>query len=272
MGLLSHDEARTAFILAIGALTPFILRSLGDFLISIILRKCCDMTKSEAKQHIIGMGKGELSINNLKGGTTSWENARHIAGLNICAAFTLSFIRLVFWHWMQPLLYWFILYAYWNILDPTQQVLGVVVAVREALYLFLTILGLCLNRTFLLIDLRASWREDKTSVLIYIIAPEKFVLLSIHIDDYCYDSCIGGLIFLLSFMDLCGFGAFVWAFVVKNVYIAMITGYAVTAIGGSLIFVLCCVGACCEWNQKFTIMKRILDANNISWNNNYGSP
>lgn len=112
-------------------------------------------------------------------------------------------------------------------------------AFRECIYVFITLLGLCINPTFLMIDFKASWSEDRASVFLYIIAPEKYVFLCIRSEDYCYDACLYGILALLSAMDMCGVVALVWSIAVQNVYLAMITGYCITAVGGFPICIIC---------------------------------
>ena len=51
----------------------------------------------------------------------TWTIAREEAGINKCAALCLGLIKLIFWHIMQPLLYIFVLYAFWDLLDKGQQ-------------------------------------------------------------------------------------------------------------------------------------------------------
>eukprot|EP01084_Bolivina_argentea_P061241 111925_1 len=235
---VSHDEARTGLILAIGAVTPFILRSFGDWIVSLILRKCCGMTKKEMKVQIIGKGDSKITIQNIWWKKYRWSEAREQLGLNTCAALFISLIRLILWHCMQPFLYCFVMYAYWDLLDRVQQILAVIVASRECIYFCLTFIALLVNPTFLLIDLRAAWKDDRILVFWYVIAPEKYVWFSVT-----HDSDVIGYIGLMILMisDIGGIAAFIWAFVVNNVYIAMMIGYSVTTIGALyMLWMICC--------------------------------
>eukprot|EP01084_Bolivina_argentea_P061242 111926_1 len=241
---VSHKEARTGLILTILAVTPFILRSFGDWIVSFILRKCCNMTKQEMKVQIIGKGDSLITIDNIFERRFRWSEAREQLGLNTCAALFISLIRLIFWHCMQPCLYCFVMYAYWDLLDRGQQILAVIVAVRECIYFCLTFIGVCVNPTFLLIDLRASWKDDRGQTLLYIMGPEKYVWFSIGVFDtsVCGQFFFGTVLIILVIADTGGIVAFVWAFVVRNVYIPMMIGYTVTALGALYIALLFCIG------------------------------
>eukprot|EP01084_Bolivina_argentea_P317305 550135_1 len=251
---VSHQEARTAFLLGVGATIPFVLRFIGDFVINktkeFTLQKCCNKTEDEMKEQFIGTGKGDLSIDCIMQKSTSWTDAKKIQHLNFCAAFTISLTRLVFWHWMQPLLYWFVLYAYWDLLDKGQQILGLIVGGRECIYFILTIFGLCINPTFLMPDLKATWKYKKETIPIYVIAPHAYVFACVapKTDSPGIIDCLNCLGFVtLILMDLCGAVAFVWAFIVKNVYVPMMIGYSVTAIGGLFMIFIACIG----WTYGF---------------------
>jgi hypothetical protein len=87
-----------------------------------------------------------------------------VAGWSKRVAYSLAVFRLIFWHWLQPALYWLILYSYWDTLqgqgdDNLQLRLALAVGVREAAYFPITLLALVYNPSFLLIDL--TFRHDQ---------------------------------------------------------------------------------------------------------------
>jgi hypothetical protein len=81
-------------------------------------------------------------------------------GFHPNTARAIAVLRLFFWHLMQPVLYIWILYSYYDQLDWSQQLLGACVGVREALYVLLLLWGVCYRPAFLLVNLNAA---DKTS-------------------------------------------------------------------------------------------------------------
>eukprot|EP01083_Nonionella_stella_P031985 87543_1 len=236
---VSHQTARDALFLTIGAVSPFILRSVADWTISFVLERCCSMTKKELATHIIGKGNSSVSIVNIWAGSINWTKAKERLGVNTCAAVTISIIRLLFWHWMQPILYVYVLYAYWDLLVETQQVLGLIVGVREVIYFLLTIIAACANPVFLIVDLRAS---SLSLVGCYVIAPEKYVFMALfnNLPDKYVFITKHGVVFgicVLVLMDFAGAISFVHALAIKNAYVPLMIGYGVTAIGG--FFVVC---------------------------------
>ncbi|CAK9034128.1 unnamed protein product [Durusdinium trenchii] len=76
----------------------------------------------------------------------------------------LATLRLLAWHWMQPITYALLLYSWsddayfgktWNL----QAVLAAAVLLREVLYFICTLFALVQCPAFLLIDLAATWRS-----------------------------------------------------------------------------------------------------------------
>ena len=102
---LSHESARTALMLAVAAVSPFILRSLGDFVISNLIEKHCGMTKKELATSLAGKGNSDVTIINIWDKDVSWTQARDAKHLDIneCAAWFISITRFFFWHLMQVL-------------------------------------------------------------------------------------------------------------------------------------------------------------------------
>ena len=234
---MSHEQARTALLLTIGAVTPFVLRYAGDWIVSLLIEKCCKMKKKELAIQLIGKGESQATMNQAMQQRMTWEDARKDLGINFCTAFTVSMVRLLFWHWMQPFLYFWVVYAYWDLLDKGQQVLALIVAGREVIYFVLTLIGLCVNRVYLLVDLRASWKEEKLNLGLYVLAPEKYVYSTVVKSEGSVIICWQLGMYFLTAIDLAGVVAFIWAFAVDNVYAPIMVGYGVTTIGG--IFVIC---------------------------------
>ena len=124
-------------------------------------------------------------------------------------------------------------YAYWDLLDDGQRVCGQIVAIREGLYALLVLIAVYMNPAVFIVDLKASWKEGKINTLIYVIAPEKFVYFGVIAKTlFDTDNCRFLGLALLIFLDSAGIVAFVWAFVAKNVYPAMMIGYTITTMGG----------------------------------------
>eukprot|EP01084_Bolivina_argentea_P207900 354621_1 len=239
----SRETARDALFLTVAAISPFTLRSAGDWLISLIVKRFCNMTKKEFRVQLIGAGNSDVTIENIWEKKFTFSQARNDLKINTCAAISIALIRLIFWHWMQQLLYFFVLYAYWDLLDDGQHILGLIVSVREGTYLLLTFIALCMNPSFLMIDLKASWNSEVFTVLTYVIAPEKFVFLAVV--DNRNGFLLGCGMISLILLDLAGIVAFIYAFAVNYVYVPMMIGYGVTTTGGlfSIIFLLlgCCI-------------------------------
>merc|ERR1712079_834192 len=147
--------------------------------------------------------------------------------LNSCVSSSVAAVRYIFWHLLQPVLYAFVLYAYWDLLDPGQQILGLCVAMREFVYVLECTIGLCVNPVYLLVDLKSSWNENAAYVAVYVISPEKYVFMSIlAAPGSLVKHCFYVILFLISIaMDFAGAVAFVWAIIVDNMYAPLMIGY-----------------------------------------------
>ena len=240
---ITHQEVRDGLFLTIGVVAPFILRSIGDLTIGFILDRCCKLNKKELAAHLVGTGDSRVTIWRIWKYQYSWSSARDELGLNTCGAILISTIRLLFWHWLQPMLYGLVLFAYWNLLVEAQQTLGLIVGIREALYWLMTIMALCRNPSYLLVDLKATWNGISRTfpnstifgpcfqVALYVLAPEKYVAIALVKRNRC-EELAGGILIgaFLPLLDLAGMIGFCWAFAVHNVFIPMIIGYSVTMI------------------------------------------
>eukprot|EP01044_Picomonas_judraskeda_P017228 COSAG03_NODE_3202_length_2147_cov_0.996094_2_plen_158_part_00 len=76
--------------------------------------------------------------------------------------------------------------CYWGEIDADQRFVGVGVAVREALYFAWTLVALRSNPAFLLVDVATTMRDKRRGasprdayffLALYVLAPEKFVML-----------------------------------------------------------------------------------------------
>ena len=67
-------------------------------------------------------------------------------------AITVALLRLVFWHWLQPVMYLWILYSYSKDITRLQLYFGLGVAVREVIYPILTFIALYRNPSFLIVN------------------------------------------------------------------------------------------------------------------------
>ena len=106
-----------------------------------------------------------------------------MTGMDKDTALVAGFARLLLWHHLQPIAYGLAFVASWNDVSPLQRMLGVVVALREAIYIALTLFCLQFNPAYLLVDTAATWRKDRYIALIftllYVLSPEKYVWLAL---------------------------------------------------------------------------------------------
>ena len=282
MVALSHEEARGAIYLAMGAALPFILRTIGDWIINKMPKQCCDAKDlDDFKQKLTATsGETDITIYRVINGDRDWNDAVTDLKMNACGAVTIATARLLFWHWLQPILYAFVLYAYWDLIDEVQRILGLIVGGREALYWILTVIAVFRNPVYLLVDLSSTWKKDEYSLVavnsgnydtergkrfirifncgLYVIAPEKYVMMAITKSSgsgwaHCCVICF------LPLMDLAGAVALIWAFIVDKAYGPLIIGYTITTIGGIFVignFVVSrCIanktcGCCCKDNDN----------------------
>jgi hypothetical protein len=201
--------------------------------------------------------KGGYTMYMLQMSESSWAGALEANGQSPAGGTLTAAGRLLFWHWLQPALYWAVFACFYDQIDGAQRGFGWAVAVREALYLLTTLAALYANPAFLLVDVGASVRDTKGEVVtrgyaflaMYVLAPEKFVAFA------AYDT--GGLdwVFVMRLallggplLDLCGVGALIAGLAAGSLPGALAVGYAATTLGG-----LCLIGllvADCVENGK----------------------
>lgn len=189
---------------------------------------------------------------------STWDLARAMNGQSQRAAVVKAVCKLLGWHWLQPALYCALLALNWPEIDKAQKVFGTCVAVREALYFLSTCLCMWTNPAFLLVDIGATVRSDKTYsslpvlsgyrfLLMYVVAPEKFVSLAYfgwQPKRYmCYGSILYSMICVL--LDLCSVGALAAGLTSGSLPPGLAIGYVATAIAvlspfAALAEVFCC--------------------------------
>ena len=113
----------------------------------------------------------------------TWEEARRALRLQPRQAIAVGAAKLLLWHWSQPLTYVWVFTVYFCELDPTQQALGTLVAVRELLYLLSTLFATATCPVYLLLDLVTVWNEAEnnlqrgTRIAAYVLTPHNYVAL-----------------------------------------------------------------------------------------------
>ena len=229
------------------------------------MRSCCKEEEA-GWQALPGGGGGGFTMWDLNDGlNTGWDKAREKNRQRPCGALCLAAARLLLWHWLQPVVYFMVLGCHWAELDAVQRGFGAAVAVREALYIAATLLGLCANPAFLLVDVGASVRVTGKSgaqggwpfLALYALAPEKYVLMAalgnggrnlrgmvlvegldfgaICAHSGCAAISIAGVVGLL---DLAAVGGLAAGLAAHNLPPALAVGYGATALGLGCLVVL----------------------------------
>ena len=99
----------------------------------------------------------------------TWDEAAKLADLTPYAALAAGGARAVLWHLLQPIAYAMALMASWPQVSPLQRVLGIIVAVREIIYVLLVGVGIRCNPAYLLVDTAATWKEPISVALSFIV-------------------------------------------------------------------------------------------------------
>eukprot|EP01046_Picozoa_sp_COSAG06_P058800 COSAG06_NODE_11937_length_1444_cov_107.174721_1_plen_155_part_10 len=142
----------------------------------------------------------------------------------------IGLLRLVLWHALQPVLYFWVFMDAYSALEPMQQVLGYIVAVREAQYLLCVLMCTLTKPAFLLVDIVATVRDEDygfSFLAVYVIAPEKFVTYAFLIDDAkdsTKDFMKNGVLCGMA-LDMCAVMALVVALGAGNAPPALLVGY-----------------------------------------------
>ena len=133
MGFFDYaEQSQQLFWLTVGILIPLIGRTIYDLLLTKAYQQvttcickgdpvaaCCDPTEGRdddySRLNIQGVNPDEVTIQNIAGGSiSSWTDAREKLGWNPAMAVSVSVLRLIFWHLMQPVAYCFTLYSFAN--------------------------------------------------------------------------------------------------------------------------------------------------------------
>ena len=177
---LLHDNLWMLLVLVI---TPYYLRLLYDA----TLEKLHELLRW-IRKHGYGVRwsrRGHIGLSMVEAlqSRIPWGDARVMTGMNAhChTALAAAFARLLLWHNLQPAAYGLAFVASWDEISVLQRFLGVVVALREAIYVLLTLVCIRFNPAYLLVDTAATWRNDPYVALIftllYVLSPEKYVWL-----------------------------------------------------------------------------------------------
>lgn len=186
--------------------------SLIVFLASFVLRGTLSYIEkrfpggSQCSLHELGQGpRASAILANERGVTWREARARLDARSNL-PLFALCFIRLVLWHWLQPISFCFIYNTWTYDLGSTfQQSLAIAGLLREALYFGCTLAALYSRPAFLLTDIGATWHGGaRGEVIAYVLMPEKY--LGWYLSD-CQGSQRGFRVYcaIIVLLDLCSF-------------------------------------------------------------------
>ena len=119
------------------------------------------------------------------------------------------------------------------------------VAVREGLYVLVTLVGLVRNPAFLPVNVLSSWTDDEGNfdnkgnifIAMYVLAPEKFVARAAF-DWSNHDFLLNTFWFGGALLDLNGVAALVAGLLSHGGLVpALAVGYGATTLGG--LFVIC---------------------------------
>ena len=228
----SNDESLHLISLITICIFGYVGRAIGEKLSSCIANSCCKShCKSTEKEFldalIIGTKDGQsgVTLAAIEGRSMTWTEAAKRLQLNYCAAMTVSILRLIFFHWSQPIGYGVALYIYYSQLPQVQLILGCVVLFREFLYLILTITAISVNPAYLLVDSTATFQSSGWNLLLYIVCPEKFVYFCLGINTNIP-------LFILVLCDLSGIAALITAINSGVTPVPLMIGYGITTLGG----------------------------------------
>ena len=88
-----------------------------------------------------------------------WADMLAITGKSQKRAFAEATLRLLLWHLAQPIWYFVLLAVHASHVDRVQFWLGIAVGIREAIYVLVTLTGVVVRPTFLVIDVMATVRQ-----------------------------------------------------------------------------------------------------------------
>lgn len=111
-----------------------------------------------------------------------WELVRIRLGFKTQRlAIAVCVVRVLFWHWLQPVLYFLVFYAASDLLDTSELYLGLAVALRELIYFSAVFLCIFLKPGFFL------YSPSENSLrynMVYAFMPEKLALAFLAKDEF----------------------------------------------------------------------------------------
>ena len=169
-------------------------------------------------------------------------------GLTRLQAASSAVIKLVLWHWSQPVVYLWMLFVYRcyvATLGEWQQRFASIVAAREVIYLGSTLLATWQCPVFLLMDPITAWKEAENRLekvmraAMYILTPHNFVALCLANRFRGWQRTFLGLAGIQVLADLAScfaLGALLAGRHEQDTPTALIIGYMLTAFGFLLFF------------------------------------
>ena len=112
----------------------------------------------------------------------SWDQVVKKLDVHEATARFLCVMRIVFWHWLQPLVYLTAVFVFYDdllYLDRSQFLFpAIMLTLREIIYFIISIACAIVLPTYLLVDTVETFKSDGNSfnIIIYILAPEKLVV------------------------------------------------------------------------------------------------
>ena len=195
---------------------------------------------------IVGRGGGESGTEP----QPTWQQVCDARRLTKLQAVFSATIKLLLWHWSQPVVYTSMLVpyrCYVASLGEWQQHFAAIVAAREVLYLGSTLLALWQCPAFLLMDPITAWREAETQLervmraAMYVLTPHNYVALCLANRFRGWERTFLGLAGIQVIADLAScfaLGALLAGGIESetDAPIALIIGYCITASGFLLFF------------------------------------
>ena len=163
-----HGDFSTGLLFAV-ILSPF-LRAFGDRLYSFLdwawgRVLCCGKPSAIVDGTFTALGdvaRANVATEGLslrESLQLDWDGAKAKASLGKYSAVFAAAVRLLLWHWLQPLTYLTALLGYWSVLGTAQRVLGVLVAVKELVYMCEVGWITSTRPGFLLASMPATWAD-----------------------------------------------------------------------------------------------------------------
>eukprot|EP01043_Picozoa_sp_COSAG02_P035926 COSAG02_NODE_2603_length_8445_cov_5.416247_6_plen_423_part_00 len=160
----------------IGAAPIWARNTILGIIISRTIRESCGLTGGPTlTQQLLLGARGSMSGGNHAAGwraivgdddheerQSTWREARRALAFTTQQACGMSLLKLVLWHCSQPLSYMWIFGVFFCRMTPDQQALGAIVALRELVYLAMTVLAASFCPVFLLLDIGTVWTESST--------------------------------------------------------------------------------------------------------------